>query len=92
MSVKSYLKTNNKDEKFKQYNNYNTIENWSNQKRTSTEDNNSYKIMNYDDVLEELGEMGPWQILNLFLLWLPSVAGGMWVLTYSFAGKIPIRN
>ena len=90
MSVKSYLKTNNKDDKFKQYNNYNTIENWSNQKRTtSTEDNNSTsKIMNYDDVLEELGEMGPWQILNLFLLWLPSVAGGMWVLTYSFAGKI----
>ena len=79
MSVKSYLKTNNKYES-KQYN---TIENLSYQKRTS-----SYSYtMNYDDILEELGELGPWQILNLLLLWLPSVAGGMWVLTYSFAGN-----
>lgn len=43
--------------------------------------------MNYDDILEELGELGPWQILNLALLWLPAMASGMFVLTYSFTGK-----
>lgn len=42
--------------------------------------------MNYDDVLEELGELGAWQILHLFLLWLPATAAGIYVLTYSFTG------
>ena len=44
------------------------------------------KKMNYDDILEELGELGTWQILNLLLLWLPSIASGIFVLTYSFTG------
>ena len=44
--------------------------------------------MNYDDILEELGELGPWQILHLALLWLPAGAGGIFVLTYSFTGKL----
>ena len=43
--------------------------------------------MNYDDILEELGESGPWHIINLLLLWLPSLASGIFVLTYSFSGK-----
>ena len=44
--------------------------------------------MNYDDILEELGELGPWQILHLLLLWLPVCASGVWTLTYSITGKI----
>ena len=43
--------------------------------------------MNYDDILEELGELGTWQILNMLLLWLPSTACGIFVLTYSFTGN-----
>ena len=43
--------------------------------------------MNYDDILEELGELGPWQILHLLLLWLPVCASGVWTLTYSITGK-----
>ena len=43
--------------------------------------------MNYDDILEELGEMGRWQLLHLSLLWLPAMAGGIFVLTYSFTGE-----
>ena len=43
--------------------------------------------MNYDDILEELGELGPWQILHLLLLWLPVCASGAWTLTYSITGK-----
>ena len=58
---------------------YNTITRASYQKGTK---------MNYDDILEELGELGPWQILHLLLLWIPAAAGGMWVLTYTFAGTV----
>jgi hypothetical protein len=43
--------------------------------------------MNYDDILEELGELGPWHILHLALLWLPAMASGVFVLTYSFTGR-----
>ena len=43
--------------------------------------------MNYDDILVELGELGPWQILHCILLWIPSITSGMLVLTYSFSGK-----
>ena len=45
--------------------------------------------MNYDDILLELGELGPWQIGHLLALWLPSIASGMFVLTYSFSGLEP---
>ena len=43
--------------------------------------------MNYDQILEEIGEFGPWQILPVILLWLPSIAAGVFVLTFSFTGK-----
>ena len=46
----------------------------------------TYTKMNYDDILEELGELGPWQFLHCLLLWLPSVASGICVLIYSFSG------
>merc|ERR1712141_480055 len=45
--------------------------------------------MNYDDILEELGELGPWQILHIVLLWLPAAAAGIFVLTFSFSGLEP---
>jgi hypothetical protein len=44
--------------------------------------------MNYDKILEELGEFGPWQLIPVILLWFPSIASGIFVLTYSFTGKI----
>jgi hypothetical protein len=43
--------------------------------------------MQYDLILEELGEFGPWQLIPVILLWLPSIASGIFVLTYSFTGK-----
>ena len=46
-----------------------------------------FSKMNYDDILEELGELGRWQLLHLSLLWLPAMAGGIFVLTWSFTGK-----
>ena len=45
--------------------------------------------MNYDEILLELGELGPWQIGHLLALWLPAIASGMFVLTYSFSGLEP---
>ena len=43
--------------------------------------------MNYDSILEELGEFGPWQLVPVVLLWFPSIASGIFVITYSFTGK-----
>ena len=74
---KSYLKIKND----KHY--YNSIE----FTEEANQDDEKRK-MNYDDILEELGELGSWQILNLLLLWIPSIASGMWVLTYSFSGTV----
>ena len=48
--------------------------------------------MNYDDILVELGELGPWQILHCILLWIPSITSGMLVLTYSFSGNLKIEH
>ena len=45
--------------------------------------------MNYDLILEHLGETGPWQLLHLSLLWLPPMAGGMFVLMTSFTAYEP---
>ena len=73
LNDKSYLKVKN-DKR-----DYDTIES-----KEANQENK--KKMNYDEILEELGELGPWQILNLVLLWIPSIASGMWVLTYSFSG------
>lgn len=45
--------------------------------------------MNYDDILEELGEFGPWQRRHLLLLWTTAIASGIFVTTYSFTGLEP---
>jgi len=47
--------------------------------------------MNYDLILEELGEFGPWQIAIALLLWLPSVIDGVQILMYSVVGIAPDR-
>ena len=49
--------------------------------------------MDFDDVLEDVGEFGIWQIWNCALLWIPSMIGGIHVLMYSFTGtRSPIIN
>lgn len=55
----------------------------------SFSDEDFEKKLKYDDVLEELGEFGPWQKRNLILLWLPAIATGIFVTTYSFTGLEP---
>ena len=55
--------------------------------QSSVKKSAKFSKMNYDDILEELGELGRWQLLHLSLLWLPAMAGGIFVLTWSFTGK-----
>ncbi len=43
--------------------------------------------INYDDILEEIGEFGPWQIVTLLLLWLPVMSTGIFETTYAFTGN-----
>ena len=40
--------------------------------------------MNFDKVLNDLGEFGRWQKMNLFLLWFPCMMSGVMVLIGSF--------
>jgi len=47
--------------------------------------------MNYDLILEELGEFGPWQICIAMLLWLPAVIDGVQILLFSLTGISPGR-
>jgi hypothetical protein len=48
--------------------------------------------MQYDLILEEIGELGPWQLVPVVLLWLPAMASGIFVLTYSFTGKSWLKS
>jgi len=41
--------------------------------------------MDYDKILLELGEFGPWQRVNALILWIPAIAGGMNILIASLA-------
>ena len=45
--------------------------------------------MDYDRILTQLGEFGPWQQRNAFLLWLPAVGAGINVLIAAFAVMPP---
>jgi hypothetical protein len=47
--------------------------------------------MNYDRILEDLGEFGPWQLFAITLLIFPAMAGGIFVLTYSFTGNLTVK-
>lgn len=47
--------------------------------------------MNYDLILEELGEFGYWQIGIALLLWFPSALDGIQILMFSVTGIAPSR-
>jgi len=50
---------------------------------------NSEKILDYDDLVGEIGEFGLFQKIACFLLWVPAAAGGIHVMMYSFTGLEP---
>ena len=45
--------------------------------------------LNYDEVLEYIGQFGPFQKRIFFLLWLVSAAGGIAVMVFAFTGQEP---
>ena len=45
--------------------------------------------MNYDKILVELGEFGPWQIVITLLLWLPAAVDGVMTLIASYTSLVP---
>jgi len=47
--------------------------------------------MDYDRILQELGEFGTWQRINAGMLWIPALADGMNIMVASFAVMEP-RN
>ena len=48
--------------------------------------------MNFDRILVQLGEFGPWQRRNIALLWLPSAGAGINVLIAAFAVMGPRKG
>ncbi len=46
----------------------------------------------FDDVLDEVGEFGRWQIWLFALLWVPSAASAMQVFMYAFIAYTPERR
>ena len=45
--------------------------------------------VDYDGVLEEIGELGPWQRRLFALLWVPSATSAMAVFMYDFTAYVP---
>ena len=45
--------------------------------------------VDYDGILEEIGELGPWQAKLFALLWLPSAPSAMAVFMYDFTAYVP---
>ena len=45
--------------------------------------------MNYDKILVELGEFGPWQVIIALLLWLPLILDGWVTMTASYTALAP---
>ena len=44
--------------------------------------------MDYDAILEELGQFTRWHFMQISLLWLFAVTGAFATLSYSFTGKL----
>ena len=42
--------------------------------------------MDYDKIIEHIGETSKWNLINLGLLWLPPTMAGLLVLQNSFSG------
>lgn len=90
LAHKKHLISNDDEGGKKKKSTYESIELFNGERRRSKfEDFDPRTVMNYDDILEELGEFGPWHIFMLALLWLPPMASGIFVLTYSFTGLEP---
>lgn len=45
--------------------------------------------MDYDRVIEECPELKRWQFAVAALLWLPTLSGGLNIMSYTFAGYVP---
>ena len=45
--------------------------------------------MDYDEVLKEIGQFGPWQKKLMVILWAPILVVGLAFMTYSFALGTP---
>ena len=43
-------------------------------------------IMDYDKIIEQIGETSTWNLINLGLLWLPPIMAGVLLLQTSFTG------
>ena len=48
--------------------------------------------LNYDEVLEYIGQFGTFQRKIFFLLWLVSAAGGLAVVVFAFKGMLLVAN
>ena len=48
--------------------------------------------LNYDEVLEYIGQFGTFQRKIFFLLWLVSAAGGLAVVVFAFTGMLSVTN
>ena len=48
--------------------------------------------LNYDEVLEYIGQFGTFQRKIFFLLWLVSAAGGLAVVVFAFTGMFLLPN
>ncbi len=46
----------------------------------------SFAMMDYDKILEHLGEWGRWNVTNQLLIWVGPFISGFMVLVYSFTG------
>lgn len=44
------------------------------------------QIMDYDEILDELGHFSRWHLLHISLLWLFAVTGAFATLSYTFTG------
>ena len=44
--------------------------------------------MDYDEILEELGQVTKWHLFQVSLLWLFAITGAFATLCYSFTGKL----
>ena len=47
------------------------------------------RLENYDQVLEKIGQLGPWQKRIIIFLWIPPILAGMGFMQYSFAVGTP---
>ena len=48
--------------------------------------------MDYDRILTQLGEFGTWQKRNYFLLWLPTLAAGINIMTAAWSVMTPRKG